>query len=132
MAKHKSQEKNKKKGSQLVLRVDKAERDAFVALCDRLDSSAAREIRRFMRETIAAHASNEDIPALGTDLKAELGAKANGTIDKCPPSIASAGDDTESQDTDMTVDTHVEEDDEKKDEVSFGVTAKPRKKSVRG
>ncbi len=38
-----------KKNSQLVLRLDKDERDAFVALCKQLDTSAAREIRRFIR-----------------------------------------------------------------------------------
>jgi hypothetical protein len=45
-----------KKGSQLAIRIEESERDAFVALCDRLDTSAAREIRRFMREFVAAHA----------------------------------------------------------------------------
>ncbi|WP_186766229.1 hypothetical protein [Falsiphaeobacter marinintestinus] len=38
-----------KKNSQLVLRLDKDERDAFVKLCKELDTSAAREIRRFIR-----------------------------------------------------------------------------------
>jgi len=39
-----------KKNSQLVLRLDKDERDAFVERCKALDTSAAREIRRFIRE----------------------------------------------------------------------------------
>lgn len=55
MSKHKSHGKEKKKDGQLVIRVDKAERDAFVRLCDQLDTSAAREVRRFMRELVAAH-----------------------------------------------------------------------------
>ena len=55
MGKHKSEDKKKKKGSQFVIRLDKDERDAFVALCDRLDTSAAREIRRFMRDWVATH-----------------------------------------------------------------------------
>ncbi len=38
-----------KKDSQLILRLDKDERDAFVALCKSMDTSAAREIRRFIR-----------------------------------------------------------------------------------
>ena len=38
-----------KKNAQLVLRLDKDERDAFVDLCKELDTSAAREIRRFIR-----------------------------------------------------------------------------------
>lgn len=57
MSKHKVHGKDKKKSSQLVIRVEKAERDAFVALCDQLDTSAAREIRRFMRDLVAAHAA---------------------------------------------------------------------------
>ncbi|MDJ1006985.1 MAG: hypothetical protein QNJ13_04095 [Paracoccaceae bacterium] len=40
------------KDSQLVLRLEKAERDEFVALCKDMDTSAAREIRRFIREFI--------------------------------------------------------------------------------
>ena len=63
MSKHKSHGKDKKKSSQLVIRVEKAERDAFVALCDQLDTSAAREIRRFMRELVAAHSG--DVVATG-------------------------------------------------------------------
>jgi hypothetical protein len=47
--------KEKGKGSQLVIRIDKVEREAFVTLCDQLDTSAAREIRRFMRGFVAAH-----------------------------------------------------------------------------
>lgn len=39
-----------KKNSQLVLRLDKEQRDAFVDLCKQLDTSAAREIRRFIRD----------------------------------------------------------------------------------
>jgi hypothetical protein len=41
--------KSGKKDSQLVLRLDKGERDAFVDLCKDLDTSAAREIRAFIR-----------------------------------------------------------------------------------
>jgi hypothetical protein len=46
----KDKDKKNKKDSQLVLRLPRGERDAFVALCDDLDTSAAREIRRFIRE----------------------------------------------------------------------------------
>ena len=42
--------KASKKNSQLILRLGKEERDAFVELCKELDTSAAREIRRFIRE----------------------------------------------------------------------------------
>ncbi len=48
------QKKKKKKDSQLIIRVSAGERDAFVETCERLDTSASREIRRFMREFTAA------------------------------------------------------------------------------
>lgn len=44
-----------RKDAQLVLRLDKNERDAFVEKCKALDTSAAREIRRFIREFMKAH-----------------------------------------------------------------------------
>lgn len=47
--KKKDLKKSRKKDSQLVLRLDKDERDAFVELCKDLDTSAAREIRAFIR-----------------------------------------------------------------------------------
>lgn len=46
---NKKSDKAGKKNSQLVLRLDKDERDAFVDLCKKLDTSAAREIRGFIR-----------------------------------------------------------------------------------
>lgn len=78
MSKHKSTGKEKKKGSQLVIRVDKAERDAFVTLCDRLDTSASREIRRFMRELVATHAGATAI----SEEAAESAAVADGKGDE--------------------------------------------------
>lgn len=51
-------EPNKKKtkhDSQLVIRIKKSERDRFVSLCDELDTSAAREIRRFIRGFLTEH-----------------------------------------------------------------------------
>lgn len=47
--------KGGKKDSQLILRLDKEERDAFIRLCKDLDTSAAREVRRFIREFLAEH-----------------------------------------------------------------------------
>lgn len=44
-----------KKNSQLVLRLDKDERNEFVELCKDLDTSAAREIRRFIRDFMKEH-----------------------------------------------------------------------------
>ncbi|MGD9295473.1 MAG: hypothetical protein PVI41_11365 [Roseobacter sp.] len=53
--------KNKnRKDSQLVLRLPKEERDAFVTLCDDLDTSAAREIRRFIRNFLEEHQPRKD------------------------------------------------------------------------
>ncbi len=46
----KSEKKSKNKDSQLILRLDKEERDAFVELCKEMDTSAAREIRGFIRQ----------------------------------------------------------------------------------
>ena len=45
----KSKKKSGKKNSQLILRMDKEERDEFVQLCKDMDTSAAREIRAFIR-----------------------------------------------------------------------------------
>ena len=45
--------KKKHKNSQLVIRINENERDEFVSLCDELDTSAAREIRRFIRKFTA-------------------------------------------------------------------------------
>ncbi len=47
--------KSKPKNSQLVIRINNEERDRFVELCDELDTSAAREIRRFIRSFLAEH-----------------------------------------------------------------------------
>ena len=47
--------KKKSKDSQLVIRINKKERDEFVSLCEHLDTSAAREIRRFIRDFIKEH-----------------------------------------------------------------------------
>lgn len=50
--KKKTNLKSGKKDSQLVIRINGKERDAFVSLCDELDTSAAREIRKFIRAFI--------------------------------------------------------------------------------
>ncbi|MDW3096195.1 MAG: hypothetical protein R8G33_11020 [Gammaproteobacteria bacterium] len=51
----KNKNKTKNKDSQLVIRINKKERDEFVSLCEGLDTSAAREIRRFIRDFIKLH-----------------------------------------------------------------------------
>ncbi len=47
-----------KKDAQLIVRINKAERDAFVELCEEVDTSAAREVRRFVRQFLAEHRSD--------------------------------------------------------------------------
>ncbi len=44
--------KARKKDSQLVIRINGEDRDEFVSLCDELDTSAAREIRKFIRRFV--------------------------------------------------------------------------------
>ena len=50
--------KQGKKDSQLIIRINSKERDDFVALCESLDTSAAREIRRFIRTFHKEHNGN--------------------------------------------------------------------------
>lgn len=49
------QKKKSKKDSQLIIRISKKDRDDFVELCDELDTSAAREIRGFIRTFLSKH-----------------------------------------------------------------------------
>ena len=56
----KNTKKSGKKNSQLVLRINNEERDAFVNLCDDLDTSAAREIRKFIRSFIKENKPEKD------------------------------------------------------------------------
>lgn len=49
--------KAKKKDSQLIIRINTEEREQFIELCEHLDTSAAREIRHFIRGFIKEHDS---------------------------------------------------------------------------
>lgn len=49
--------KKKKKDSQLVIRINGSQRAEFIELCDELDTSAAHEIRRFIKQFLAEHGS---------------------------------------------------------------------------
>jgi hypothetical protein len=51
----KKQAKLGKKNSQLVIRINGEERDEFVSLCEDLDTSAARELRKFIRRFMNEH-----------------------------------------------------------------------------
>ncbi|WP_321372380.1 hypothetical protein [uncultured Desulfuromusa sp.] len=59
MSETKKNRKNKKKDSQLVIRINGEERDRFVSLCDELDTSAAREIRKFIKGFLATNKVTE-------------------------------------------------------------------------
>ena len=57
---HNDKAKKNKKDSQLVIRINTDDRDRFVALCDDLDTSAAREIRRFIKSFLKDHEGSSD------------------------------------------------------------------------
>ncbi len=48
-----------KKDGQLLIRINSAERDEFISLCDELDTSAAREIRKFIRSFVKSHKNSD-------------------------------------------------------------------------
>lgn len=51
--------KKKNKDAQLVLRLDKETRDRFLEACRDLDTSAAREVRRFIKRFLKRYDSGE-------------------------------------------------------------------------
>lgn len=55
----KKEKQKKRKDSQLIIRVDAEERDAFVSKCEELDTSASREVRRFMKRFLAENGKVE-------------------------------------------------------------------------
>jgi hypothetical protein len=60
MAVGEKKRKVKKKDSQLIVRINSEEREEFINLCEHLDTSAAREIRHFIRDFIKKHAAEAD------------------------------------------------------------------------
>jgi len=58
--KKKPLKKARKKNSQLLIRINEEERDEFVSLCEQLDTSAAREIRKFIRQFVLENAPDEN------------------------------------------------------------------------
>ncbi len=48
-----------KKEAQFVLRLDRDMRDEFVAACQSLDTSAAREVRRFIKRFVKRYHDGE-------------------------------------------------------------------------
>ena len=55
--------KKDRKDSQLILRINDKERDDFIALCEALDTSAAREIRAFIRGFVKSHETQASPPS---------------------------------------------------------------------
>jgi hypothetical protein len=53
----KREKKSKPKNSQLLIRINEEERDQFLTLCENLDTTAAREIRRFIRKFVKKNSS---------------------------------------------------------------------------
>lgn len=59
MSKKKDKKSGNSKDSQLILRIDKEDREAFVSLCKDMDTSAAREVRHFIRRFLKEHGDTE-------------------------------------------------------------------------
>ena len=59
MQKSEKREKQHKKDSQLIIRIKSEERDQFVSLCEELDTSAAREVRHFIRDFLKKHQAKD-------------------------------------------------------------------------
>ncbi len=55
----KKKKRAKSKDASLIIRISKEERKAFVDLCEELDTSAAREIRLFIRGFVERHQEGE-------------------------------------------------------------------------
>ncbi len=51
--------KSKKKEAQLLIRLESSMRDEFSAACDDLDTTASREIRRFIKRFLVRYEKGE-------------------------------------------------------------------------
>ncbi len=49
MGKRKKQKSNKEEDAKLVVRIEAGLRDAFIEACQEIDTTASREVRRFIR-----------------------------------------------------------------------------------
>lgn len=59
MARNKRTKNKPKKDAQLVLRLNSQLRDRFVDACEDLDTSAAREVRRFIKRFLKRYDKGE-------------------------------------------------------------------------
>ncbi|CDT43479.1 hypothetical protein [Vibrio coralliirubri] len=48
------------KDSQLIIRINSELKDSFISLCDDMDTSAAREIRQFIKKFVTENQTNSD------------------------------------------------------------------------
>lgn len=62
---------SKNKDGQLIIRISKEERKAFVDLCEDLDTTAAREIRHFIRRFLEKHDESADTVDKSKELSAD-------------------------------------------------------------
>jgi len=53
MGKDKKQKSDKEKEVKLIVRIEARLRDAFIEACQDMDTTASREIRRFIRDFLA-------------------------------------------------------------------------------
>lgn len=63
----KKKKRAKNKDAQLIIRISTEERKAFVDLCDELDTTAAREIRHFIRSFISRNQTAEGFEPSAAD-----------------------------------------------------------------
>lgn len=54
-----ARKEKKKKNAQLVLRLNKELRDRFIDACQDLDTSAAREVRRFIKKFLKSYENGD-------------------------------------------------------------------------
>lgn len=54
-----AKKEKKRKNAQLVLRLNKELRDRFVEACQELDTSAAREVRRFIKKFLKQYENGD-------------------------------------------------------------------------
>lgn len=79
--------KRNKKDGQLLIRISIAEREQFLQLCEQLDTSAAREIRQFIRGFI-----KQNTPIEGRTSKETIHVEESQTRRRKKGGFSQAGD----------------------------------------
>jgi len=75
----KDKKKSKDEEAKFVIRIEKALRDEFVDVCRDLDTTASREVRRFIREFLARQEAS--VVAVDTLVEAEPVAEAESVVE---------------------------------------------------